>query len=126
MTQAVFFNDTDDIAQVLSSFKHLLCLFLLLHNENLPLKWQIVYCKKQKEKNTKQKQQPKPVVFEWLVTTVQPTDRETYEKRSLIGKVISLPPYPWSFVVILGKSHTGFLTSLSPINMNLKPTSIVS
>lgn len=98
MTQAVFFNDTDDIAQVLSNFKHLLCLFLLLHNENLPLKWQIVYCKKQKEKNTKQEQQPKPVVFEWLVTTVQPTDRERYEKRSLTGKVISLPPYPWSFV----------------------------
>lgn len=57
MTQAVLFNCTDDAVQILSRFKHLPWLFFLLHNENLLLKWKIVYCKKTS-------QQPKTAVFE--------------------------------------------------------------
>lgn len=77
MTQSSgFINYTDDAVQVLSSFNHLPWLFLLLHNENLPLKWQIVYCKKKKknqpEKTNKLTQKPRTAVFEQLVTTVQP------------------------------------------------------
>lgn len=41
-----FFNCRDDTVRVFSSFKYLPWLFLLLQNENLPRKWQMVYCKK--------------------------------------------------------------------------------
>lgn len=99
----------------LSSFKHLPWLSLLLCNENLPLKWQIVYwgrlggllC----------------LSSWWQLCSQQASQRIEMYKRSLVGKEISLLSHLWSFIDY--KKH--WIVNIFIFTyVDIKPTSVVS